>query len=191
MVRINKIYTRVGDEGNTHLADGSQVRKDDPRIELVGALDELNACLGMARTLAHEGGKRQLHDQLTVLQNELFDLGAAIASPAVRAPVGIKSQVTRLEQWIDEITQKLPPLRSFVLPGGTQINAALHLARTVCRRAERRLIAHAEQVNVDPGIKAYINRVSDMLFAMARRESAESGRQEFLWKPGNADEAVY
>ena len=190
MVRINKIYTKTGDAGQTGLADGTMVPKDDPRIEVCGGLDELNCCLGLARTIAVEKGRPDLAEMLALLQNELFDIGAFIASPPERQALvrAIEAdQVERLEQAIDGIVAQLEPLRSFVLPGGTLLNSMLHLARSVCRRTERSLTSLSRQFEVPAEIKSYINRVSDLLFALAREESRASGTPEFLWQPRRVD----
>ena len=188
MVTLNRIYTRTGDAGTTRLATGASVSKADIRVEAYGAVDETNACLGLARI--HTSGDAQLDAMLARIQNELFDLGADLWTPA--APdevVGSKlrildSQVGRLETEIDELNAKLPDLKSFVLPGGTPAAAALHLARTVCRRAEReavRLIEAGEPVG-GPALR-YINRLSDFLFVAARWANGR-GAAEVFWASG-------
>ena len=188
MVTLNRIYTRTGDAGTTRLATGATVSKADIRVEAYGAVDETNACLGLARV--HTAGDARLDAMLARIQNELFDLGADLSTPA--APdeaVGSKlrildSQVGRLETEIDELNTKLPDLKSFVLPGGTPAAAALHLARTVCRRAEReavRLVEAGEQVS-GPALR-YINRLSDFLFVAARWANGR-GEAEVFWVSG-------
>jgi cob(I)alamin adenosyltransferase len=188
MVTLNRIYTRTGDGGATRLATGKPVSKADPRVEAYGAVDETNACLGLARV--HTAGDAELDAILARVQNELFDLGADLSTPATphEAPGAmlrmIESQVERLEREIDELNDQLPPLTSFILPGGTPAAAALHLARTVCRRAEReavRLVEAGEAVS--PMAMRYINRLSDLLFVAARYAN-DKGAAEVFWKSG-------
>jgi cob(I)alamin adenosyltransferase len=188
MVTLNRIYTRTGDGGATRLATGKPVSKADPRVEAYGAVDETNACLGLARL--HTAGDAELDAILARVQNELFDLGADLSTPAKpdEAPGAmlriIESQVERVEREIDELNDQLPPLTSFILPGGTPAAAALHLARTVCRRAEReavRLVEAGEAVS--PPAMRYINRLSDLLFVAARYAN-DKGAAEVFWKSG-------
>jgi cob(I)alamin adenosyltransferase len=188
MVTLNRIYTRTGDAGTTRLATGAMVSKADIRVEAYGAVDETNACLGLARV--HTAGDAQLDAMLARIQNELFDLGADLSTPAAPDEVAgsklriIDGQVGRLETEIDELNTKLPDLMSFVLPGGTPAAAALHLARTVCRRAEReavRLIEAGEPVG-GPALR-YINRLSDFLFVAARWANGR-GEAEVFWVSG-------
>jgi cob(I)alamin adenosyltransferase len=188
MVTLNRIYTRTGDGGATRLATGKPVSKADPRVEAYGAVDETNACLGLARL--HTVGDAELDAILARVQNELFDLGADLSTPAKpdEAPGAmlriIESQVERVEREIDELNDQLPPLTSFILPGGTPAAAALHLARTVCRRAEReavRLVEAGEAVS--PPAMRYINRLSDLLFVAARYAN-DKGAAEVFWKSG-------
>jgi cob(I)alamin adenosyltransferase len=188
MVTLNRIYTRTGDAGTTRLATGATVSKADIRVEAYGAVDETNACLGLARV--HTAGDAQLDAMLARIQNELFDLGADLSTPAAPDEVAgsklriLDSQVGRLETEIDELNTKLPDLMSFVLPGGTPAAAALHLARTVCRRAEReavRLIEAGEPVG-GPALR-YINRLSDFLFVAARWANGR-GEAEVFWVSG-------
>jgi cob(I)alamin adenosyltransferase len=188
MVTLNRIYTRTGDAGTTRLATGAMVSKADIRVEAYGAVDETNACLGLARV--HTAGDAQLDAMLARIQNELFDLGADLSTPAAPDEVAgsklriIDGQVGRLETEIDELNTKLPDLMSFVLPGGTPAAAALHLARTVCRRAEReavRLIEAGEPVG-GPALR-YINRLSDFLFVAARWAN-DRGESEVFWVSG-------
>ena len=187
MVTLNKIYTRTGDKGSTRLATGEPVSKADARVEAYGAVDETNACLGLARL--HTAGT-PLDAVLGRIQNELFDLGADLATPPAsgEAPSAklriLESQVGRLEAEIDELNADLPELSSFVLPGGTPAAAALHLARTVCRRAERRAVAlQASGAEVSPPAMRYLNRLSDLLFVAARAAN-DQGRADVLWTPG-------
>jgi cob(I)alamin adenosyltransferase len=188
MVTLNRIYTRTGDAGTTRLASGAQVSKADVRVEAYGAVDETNACLGLARVHTRDAG--QFDALLARLQNELFDLGADLATPAAadEAPGSrlriLDSQVTRLEVEIDLLNADLPELKSFVLPGGTEAAAALHLARTVCRRAERetvRLVEAGEPVS-GPALR-YLNRLSDLLFVAARYAN-DKGAAEVFWISG-------
>ncbi|MCG9917559.1 MAG: cob(I)yrinic acid a,c-diamide adenosyltransferase [Phenylobacterium sp.] len=187
MVVLNRIYTRTGDQGATRLANGEEVSKTDLRVEAYGSVDETNACLGLARL--HTAGDVLLHPLLERIQNDLFDLGADLANPPVdnEDPARVlrvtEGQVTRLEQEIDQINADLAPLNSFVLPGGTPAAAALHQARTVCRRAERAAISLALTAPVATPALKYLNRLSDLLFVAARRANA-NGALDVLWTPG-------
>jgi cob(I)alamin adenosyltransferase len=188
MVTLNRIYTRAGDAGTTRLASGAQVSKADARVEAYGAVDETNACLGLARVHTKDAG--DFDALLARLQNELFDLGADLATPSApdEAPGArlriLDSQVARLEGEIDALNGELPPLASFVLPGGTEAAAALHLARTVCRRAEREAVrlAEAGQPVSGPALR-YLNRLSDLLFVAARYAN-DKGAAEVFWVSG-------
>jgi len=190
MVKLNKIYTRTGDDGTTGLGTGERRLKSDLRVEAYGTVDEANACIGLAR-LHTAGAHPGIDAMLARIQNDLFDLGADLATPDTGKPLGyeplriIPEQTTRIEAEIDTLNRDLQPLRSFVLPGGSPAAAALHLARTVARRAERMMVAlaqdPAEHVNRD-GIK-YINRVSDFLFVAARVVN-DNGETDVLWVPG-------
>lgn len=189
MVTLNRIYTRAGDAGLTRLATGEQVEKAHPRVEAYGAVDETNACLGLARL--HAGEDAWLDAVLARVQNDLFDLGADLATPDRGAKPSweplrtVASQVERLEADIDSVNAELAPLDSFVLPGGSPLSAALHLARTVCRRAERDCVrlAGIEGETVNPEAVKYLNRLSDLLFVAARRAN-RNGADDVLWKPG-------
>jgi cob(I)alamin adenosyltransferase len=178
-----KIYTRTGDAGDTAFFDGSRVSKADPRVDAYGHVDELNAVLGLARAAGVDG---RLDAWLDRLQRDLFAVGAQLADPASRiAPRVTKAtlgaeDVARLEHWIDEAETELPALRRFVLPGGTQAAAALHLARTVCRRAERHIVALGPEA-VDPELVAFVNRLSDLLFVLARLANARAGAPDQEW----------
>lgn len=187
MVALNRIYTRTGDAGQTRLATGQPVSKTDLRVEAYGAVDETNACVGLARI--HLAADPELDAMLGRIQNELFDLGADLATPpkpgeAEGAALRIlDSQTARIEAEIDALNERLPDLTSFILPGGTPAAAALHLARTVCRRAERdavRLVEAGEPVS-GPALR-YLNRLSDFLFVASRWANGQ-GRDEVLWKP--------
>jgi cob(I)alamin adenosyltransferase len=179
-----KIYTKTGDDGTTGLYRGGRVRKDDPRIEACGTIDELNAHVGLVRAA---NAPPDIDDLLAIVQNELFDLGAELATPrplAVGLTVVGEPQIQSLEAAIDRFDAKLQPLKNFVLPGGTPAAAALHLARTVCRRAERRVITLAAQPaeNISPQIVVYLNRLSDLLFVLARTANAVDGLAEMEWR---------
>ena len=190
MVKLNKIYTRTGDKGTTGLGSGERRLKCDLRIETYGTVDEANACIGMARVHTSTDHP-QLDAMLARIQNDLFDLGGDLCMPDTGEkldyePLRIAStQVERLEQDIDLLNKDLDPLRSFVLNGGTPAAAALHLARTVVRRAERLAVALARepQEHVNPEVLKYLNRVSDLLFVAARAAN-DNGRADVLWVPG-------
>jgi cob(I)alamin adenosyltransferase len=184
MVRLNKIYTRTGDKGTAALGNGERRKKSDLRFTAIGAIDEANAAIGLARLHAHADLDRALER----VQNDLFDLGADLAVPEggekgkSRLRVA-EVQVKRIEDEIDRFNADLAPLTSFVLPGGTPAAAALHLARTVTRRAERDLVALADVETLNPATIAYINRLSDLLFVAARFAN-EGGVGDVLWIPG-------
>jgi len=182
-VRLTRIYTRGGDAGETSLGDGSRVSKLDPRISAYGTTDELNAALGVV--LAGDCPE-PIRLVLTRVQNELFDLGADLSVPLERDDRlrVTQEQVDALERDCDLFNADLPELRSFVLPGGIEAAAQLHVARTVCRRAERDALAASESVGVSALALVYLNRLSDLLFILARAANAEAGREEPLWKPG-------
>jgi cob(I)alamin adenosyltransferase len=185
-VRLTRIYTRAGDGGQTSLGDGSRVSKLDPRIEAYGTVDELNATLGVA--IAGEGPS-EVRSWLERIQNELFDLGADLSVPLDDSRERLRvdeTQVEWLEQRCDEVNERLEPLKSFVLPGGTELAARLHVARTVCRRAERRALALAQEHDVNPTALAYLNRLSDLLFILARAANDAAGHDEPLWRPGGS-----
>jgi cob(I)alamin adenosyltransferase len=188
MVTLNRIYTKTGDAGKTRLASGQTVSKSDGRVEAYGCVDETNACIGLARV--HLAADPELDAMLGRVQNELFDLGADLATPAKADEAeGAKlrildSQVARLEREIDDLNDRLPALKSFILPGGTPAAAALHLARTVSRRAEReavRLVESGEPVS-GPAMR-YLNRLSDFLFVAARWAN-DGGKAEVFWVSG-------
>ena len=188
MVALTKIYTRTGDDGTTGLVGGSRIKKNETRVSAYGDIDELNSHLGLCVTLCAESAFRVLRDKLSIIQNELFDIGSELASPAGSAnssiPTTTQPQVDRLEVWIDELNASLPTLRSFVLPGGTLINAHLHIARAICRRAERSVVDLHESEPVNEHTRHYLNRLSDLLFVMSRSAAAVAGSPEFLWIPG-------
>ena len=182
MVKLNKIYTRTGDKGTAGLVDGSRVSKASARMAAIGEVDEANAAIGMAIAALRDDS---LAEQLRLIQNELFDLGADIATPGeVQGALRIvKTQVGRLEHEIDAMNDDLEPLTSFILPGGSAEVAALHLARTVVRRAERAAVALAEAEQVNAHALAYLNRLSDLLFVAARFVAVKQGG-DVLWQPG-------
>ena len=182
-VNLTRIYTRLGDDGNTHLGDMSRVPKTHPRVEAYGTVDELNAQIGLA--LAGDGLRDDFRDWLRRIQNDLFDVGADVSVPpgGERERLRVRPEQTEwLEQRCDEVNATLKPLKSFVLPGGTAAAAQLHVCRTACRRAERRTIACGEEVN--PECVRYLNRLSDLLFILSRGANKEAGMEEPLWEPG-------
>jgi cob(I)alamin adenosyltransferase len=182
-VRLTRIYTRGGDRGETSLGDGSRVSKLDPRVVAFGTVDELNSLLGLALAADIVGDMRPVLERV---QNELFDLGADISVPydvGDRLRVA-QSQVNRLEVDCDRFNADLPELKSFVLPGGSELAARLHVARAVCRRAERDVLEAARELELNPLVAVYLNRLSDLLFILAR--AANAGADETLWKPGGS-----
>jgi cob(I)alamin adenosyltransferase len=178
-----KIYTRTGDSGETSLLGGARVAKSEPRVAAYGDVDELGAWLGLVRSSC---GDAELQLMVEQLQRDLFAIGARLADPAHRiagrvakAAIGA-ADIERLEQWIDELDAELPPLRKFILAGGGPTGASLHVARTVCRRAERSIVALGRDA-VEPEILVYMNRISDLLFVMARAANGRAGRAETEW----------
>ncbi len=191
MVNLTRIYTRGGDAGETSLGDGRRVRKDDPRLEAYGTVDELNAALGVV--LAEAGLPDEWRPWLVRIQNDLFDVGADLAVPeeeredrsSARERTRLRvdpGQVGWLEERCDEVNERLAPLTSFILPGGTAPAARLHVARTVCRRAERAIVRLSAEAEVNATALAYVNRLSDLLFILAR--AANPPGAEPLWVPG-------
>ena len=189
MVKLNKIYTRTGDAGTTGLVDGSRLPKHDVRMEAIGAVDEANSALGLAAAIL---GDNEHAQQLFRIQNDLFDLGADLATPATEDDDFVPSEMVLrmvaaqtewLEQAIDAANANLEPLTSFVLPGGSEASARLHVARAATRRAERAMTAMAEQLRTNPQALAYINRLSDYLFVLARTAN-DGGRSDIKWVPG-------
>ena len=184
-----RIYTRTGDQGETGLFGGERVQKDDLRVEAYGATDELNSYLGLSRTACHDADLLQLLDKI---QHDIFCLGADLATPErnaeIEKPLKAVARVTpkyaaRLEQEIDRLQAELPPLAAFILPGGVPMAGHLHVARTVCRRAERRCITLAGVEKVNPEIVRYLNRLSDLLYVMARVANHRAGIPDVPWKP--------
>ena len=184
-VRLTRIYTRGGDQGETSLGDGSRVSKLDCRIGAFGTVDELNSALGVV--LAGDVPD-EMREPLTRIQNELFDVGADLSVPwGVTDRLRVEQpMIDALEQLCDDFNADLPELRSFVLPGGTEASARLHVARTICRRAERDVLLGAQEVDLNPLVLRYLNRLSDLLFILARAANASAGRDEPLWKPGSS-----
>lgn len=191
MVKLNKIYTRTGDDGTTGLVDGSRIGKNDPRMAAIGDVDELNSALGVAIC---EIADDALVRDLRIVQNDLFDLGADLATPAESgddfAPSEmvlriVPSQVERLEARIDAATAELDPLRSFILPGGAKAAAAIHLVRAMARRTERTCVAAGKEMALNPQALAYVNRLSDYLFVLGRLLN-NGGKDDILWVPGGS-----
>jgi cob(I)alamin adenosyltransferase len=179
-----KIYTRTGDAGGTGLFDGTRVLKSDPRVSSYGDVDELNAWLGLARSEASPDA--QLAGMIEQIQRDLFGLGARLADPAkkiadrVTKAAVTHEDISRLEAWIDLLEAELPPLRRFILAGGSRTGAALHVARTICRRAERSIVSLGVDA-VEPALLGYMNRLSDLLFVMARAANRRAGAGETEW----------
>ena len=180
MVKLNKIYTRTGDDGTSGLVDGSRASKAGLRMTAIGEVDEANAVIGMVIATLTPG---DLPEHLQGIQNDMFDLGADLATPGEVGLRIVASQVERLEVAIDAMNEELEPLQSFILPGGSDTVAALHLARTVVRRAERAAVALHEEQPLNPNLLAYLNRLSDLLFVTARYVAAKEGG-DILWRPG-------
>ena len=180
MVKLNKIYTRTGDDGTSGLVDGSRASKAGLRMTAIGEVDEANAVIGMVIATLTPG---DLPEHLQGIQNDMFDLGADLATPGEVGLRIVASQVERLEVAIDAMNEELEPLQSFILPGGSDTVAALHLARTVVRRAERAAVALHEREPLNPQLLAYLNRLSDLLFVTARYVAAKEGG-DILWRPG-------
>lgn len=194
VVYISKVYTRSGDDGGTMLASGDRVSKDAARVASYGEVDELNAVIGLVRVeIAREPQRESLaavDEELARIQQELFDLGAELATPGAGDKEGQLTiparHIDRLEAEIDARNEDLAPLKSFVLPGGGPVGATCHLARTVCRRAERRAVALARDETVRPEALRYLNRLSDYLFVLARAVAHQLGHDEVLWKPASS-----
>jgi len=196
-ISITRVYTRTGDRGETALVGGARVPKDSPRIVAYGTLDELNAAVGLARVfnaerLAAGGPVREHHawldDVLRRIQNQIFDLGSELATPPAAAYEGMfrvgEAEVTELEQLMDRCQQDLAPLKSFVLPGGGRIQGFLHQARTVCRRAEREVLALSRAEPIGEWPLRYVNRLSDLFFVLGRWVGKHMGEPEYLWERG-------
>ncbi|HSD73997.1 MAG TPA: cob(I)yrinic acid a,c-diamide adenosyltransferase [Steroidobacteraceae bacterium] len=178
--RLSKIYTRTGDDGTTGLGDGTRTAKDSPRVEAYGTVDEVNSAIGVV--LAVRGLPKAVRDCLTEVQHDLFDLGGELCIPGHRAITA--EFVTRLETALDNFNERLPPLREFILPGGGPAAAACHLARTICRRAERRVRTLTRTETVASEVSMYLNRLSDLLFVLARVIARHERGGEVLWNRG-------
>jgi cob(I)alamin adenosyltransferase len=191
MMRLTKIYTRTGDAGKTRLAGGQKVWKDSLRVEAYGTVDELNASIGVVRVFNAAGVSlcveaACLEDELKWIQNKLFDVGGILATAPGQTfknmPQVTGKDVTRLEQLMDRCQKDLAPLKEFILPGGGRVSGLLHLARTICRRAERICVTLSREEPVDPAIVKFLNRLSDALFVLGRWVSKTQGEPEFLWE---------
>jgi cob(I)alamin adenosyltransferase len=184
--RLSKIYTRTGDDGTTGLGDGTRVEKDSPRVEAYGTVDELNSLIGLL--LTHELPDA-VRDCLTSVQHRLFDVGGELCMPGHKAIDA--HDVHELERTLDDMNRHLKPLKEFILPGGSPAAAVCHVARTVCRRAERRVVTLSRTEAVSADAIKYLNRLSDLLFVIARWLNAQAGHRDVLWKPGkrHMDEA--
>jgi cob(I)alamin adenosyltransferase len=180
--RLSKIYTRTGDDGTTGLGDGSRVPKDGPRVEAYGTVDELNSFIGLLLT---DEVPTDTHDHLIRVQHELFDIGGELCIPG--RSVITAEHVLALEHWLDAMNEHLAPLKEFILPGGAAGAALCHVARTVCRRAERRIATLARSEAVNPETIAYVNRLSDVLFVLARYLNLRAHRPDVLWVPAKKD----
>jgi len=186
VVRLNRIYTRTGDDGTTGLVDGSRLPKDDARMVAIGEVDELNSLIGLA--IAAMAGRDEA-GLLRTIQNDLFDLGADLATPGADftpSPMILRivpGQIARLEAAIDAYNEPIPPLTSFILPGGSEASARIHVARAAARRAERAAISASGVAAINPAAVAYLNRLSDLLFVLARALNG-NGADDILWVPG-------
>jgi cob(I)alamin adenosyltransferase len=192
-VRINKVYTRTGDRGETALVGGKRVPKDSPRIDAYGTIDELNSIVGLARVFNEENldagdGHRFLDGVLCRIQDELFDIGSELATPPEYFQKGMyrvsDEEIGRIEKIIDRCQEDLEPLMSFILPGGGRVGAYLHQCRTVCRRAEREILRLSRTEDINDRVIKYINRLSDLFFVLSRWIAKQTGEQEYLWQRG-------
>jgi cob(I)alamin adenosyltransferase len=191
-IRITRVYTRGGDGGDTALVGGQRVPKDDLRIEAYGTIDELNSVVGLARVFNAEvpaaAARARLDGIFRILQNELFDLGSELATPAADHYEGMfrvgDAEIEALEKLIDELQADLEPLSSFILPGGGKVGGFLHQARTVCRRAERIVLRLGREAEIGTGPLRYLNRLSDLFFVLSRWAGKHAGETEFLWERG-------
>ena len=192
-VRINKVYTRTGDKGETALVGGKRVPKDSARIDAYGTIDELNSIVGLARVFNEEcldagEGHRFLDGVLCRIQDELFDIGSELATPPEFFQDGMyrvgEEEITRIEKLIDQCQEDLEPLNSFILPGGGRVGAYLHQCRTVCRRAEREILRLSRTEAINDCMIKYVNRLSDLFFVLSRWIAKQTGEQEYLWQRG-------
>ena len=195
-VRINRVYTRTGDRGETALVGGKRVAKDSLRIEAYGTIDELNSIVGLARVFNEESldageAHRFLDEVLCQIQDELFDLGSELATPPEFFQQGMYrvggGEIARLEKLMDKCQKDLEPLTSFILPGGGRVGAYLHQCRTVCRRAEREILRLSREEEINPEVIKYVNRLSDLFFVLSRWIAKQTGEQEYLWQRGLAE----
>lgn len=180
--RLSKIYTRTGDDGTTGLGDGSRIAKDDIRMQAIGSIDELNSVIGLM--MAEMGSDDALHPRFVDIQHDLFDLGGELCIPGYQLVK--EEKVSLLENWLDELNADLPPLKNFILPGGSKAAGFCHLARSICRRAERDMVTLSKNADVHTAGRQYINRLSDLLFVCARILARRNGGEEVLWKRNNA-----
>lgn len=176
--RLSKIYTRTGDDGKTQVSQGERIPKNNARVEALGTIDELNSAIGLL--LAHEMSNLDLKACLTQIQHELFDLGGELCPP--HHHVMTEDKIFRLEKTMDEWNEILPPLKEFILPGGNLPSACCHLARAICRRAERTLVTLHQETPINTGILCYVNRLSDLLFVAARMFARDDQREEVMWE---------
>ena len=192
-VRINRVYTRTGDRGETALVGGKRVAKDSLRIEAYGTIDELNSIVGLARVFNEESldageAHRFLDEVLCQIQDELFDLGSELATPPEFFQQGMyrvgSGEIARLEKLMDKCQKDLEPLKSFILPGGGRVGAYLHQCRTVCRRAERDVLRLSREEEINSDVIKYVNRLSDLFFVLSRWIAKQTGEQEYLWQRG-------
>ncbi|HET9297358.1 MAG TPA: cob(I)yrinic acid a,c-diamide adenosyltransferase [Candidatus Binatia bacterium] len=192
-VRINKVYTRTGDRGETALVGGQRVRKDSARIDAYGTIDELNSIVGLARVFNEESleageAHRFLDEVLCQIQDELFDLGSELATPPEFFQQGMyrvgSGEIARLEKLMDKCQKDLEPLKSFILPGGGRVGAYLHQCRTVCRRVERDVLRLSREEEINSDVIKYVNRLSDLFFVLSRWIAKQTGEQEYLWQRG-------
>lgn len=175
------IYTKTGDKGQTSLFDGTRVSKSNIRVDAYGTIDELNSVIGLAISNYKRGKSVAIKKELENIQHDLLEIGSGLAMPAGMPVLGLDSRVKEFETFIDQLTNSLPPLDKFILPGGSKVGALLHVARTVSRRAERRIVQLLENEEVDSNIVIYVNRLSDLLFTLARYENKSEGVKENLW----------
>ncbi|MBB3048035.1 cob(I)alamin adenosyltransferase [Litorivivens lipolytica] len=180
--RLSKIYTRTGDDGTTGLGDGSRIDKDAPRMEAIGTVDEVNSHVGVLIAALPKGDEYEA--LLSQVQHDLFDLGGELAVPGYT--LISEERITALEEELDRLNESLPPLKNFILPGGSMAAAQCHLARVVCRRAERCVITLSKTDEVNPPVRKYLNRLSDLLFVMARLIARRDGGEEVLWQPAKS-----
>jgi cob(I)alamin adenosyltransferase len=175
------IYTKTGDKGQTSLFDGTRVLKNNVRVDAYGTVDELNSMIGNAIAHLKKGKSMAIHRELINIQHDLLDIGSGLAMPGGMPVIGLEERVTHFERMIDDLTSALPPLHNFVLPGGSQAGAMLHVARTIARRAERKIVGLMQGEQVDELIVKYINRLSDLLFTMARHVNFDEKYKDVVW----------